>query len=69
MGWHRVVNQMSPYLQAQRLQTPCLVLDAHRKSPPPRMVRPQRAPRAEQQPRIKARSAERGGRLSSEKPL
>lgn len=69
MGWYRVGSQMSPYLQARRLQTPCLVLRAHKKSPPPRMVRPQRAPRAEQWPRIKARSAERGGRLSSEKPL
>lgn len=36
MGWHRVGNQMSPYLQARRLQTPCLVLRAHtQKSPSP----------------------------------
>lgn len=67
MGWRKLGNQMSPGLQAQRWQTTCLILalEKNKKSPLSRILRPQKAPRAERQLGIKAGSTKRDGRLSS----
>lgn len=67
MGCRGLGNQMSPGLQAQRSQTTCLVLalEKNKKSPLSRILRQQKAPRAERRLGIKAGSTKRDGRLSS----